>query len=622
MTLLSPVSLPPSSSDHCRATSYYVPTISTMSELRQHHSQLVRLGFSSDNHAMGRLIKFAGLSTSGDISYALRLFHHLPHPDAFIYNTLFLALSSHHNPPVSPCLLLSHMLEQYVLPNQFTFPPLLRFVSHPSSLSFGLQLHTLMYKFGFSSDPFARNNLLCMYLECGYPYDAWKVFDVSNNRTIVTWTTMVSGLSKAGLIDDARALFDDMPERNLVSWNAMITGYVKSGLFREALELFDQMQAEGIEMNKYVGASILAACTGLGLLEKGKLIHRQIESSGIEVDSKLATAIIDMYCKCGCLEKAFEVFNSLKRKGLSTWNCMVSGFAIHGRGMDAIQVFKQMEMEGGVPDDITFLNLLSACAHSGLVTEGKHYFDYMVQKYNIEPKMEHYGCMVDMLGRAGFLKEAKQLIEQMPMEPDADILGALLGACKIHGVVNLGREIGKRVIELDPLNSGRYVLLANLFAGAGRWDDVAQVRKMMSDNGVHKEAGHSLIEMNGVVNEFICGSGSHPQAKDIYSMLGEMLEWIKAEGYVADAGVVLHDIAEEEKEEALYYHSEKLAIAFGLIHTEAGQTIRIAKNLRVCRDCHEVSKFVSRVFNREIIVRDRNRFHHFRNGECSCKDYW
>ncbi|KAJ1696144.1 hypothetical protein LUZ63_004656 [Rhynchospora breviuscula] len=571
--------------------------ISTMSDLRQYHSLVVRLGLSSDNHTVGRLIKFAGLSPSGDLSYALRLFRHLPSPDAFIYNTLFLALSSHPSPSppvslsISPSHLLSHMLQHSITPNHFTFPPLLRFVSRPTSLPFGRQLHSLIYKLGFISDSFARNNLLCMYLECGCPYDAWKAFDVSVDCDIVAWTTMVSGLLKAGLIDDARALFDRMPERNLVSWNAMISGYVQGGLFKEALELFDQMQAQGIEINKYLGASVLSACTGLGALEKGKLIHRQIESKQIKLDSKLATTLIDMYCKCGCLEKAIEVFNSLPAKKLSTWNCMIGGFAIHGRGIDAIQIFKNMESEGGVPDDITFLNVLIACAHSGLVAEGNCYFDYMVQKYNMEPKMEHYGCMVDMLGRAGLLKEAKQLILEMPMEPNADILGALLGACKIHGVVDLGQEIGKRAIELDPLNSGRYVLLANLFAGAGRWDDVAEVRKLMDDRGVHKEAGHSLIEMNGVLNKFICGGRSHPQAKEIYNMLDEMLERIKAEGYVADAGVVSHDLTKEQKEEALYYHSEKLAIAFGLIHTRAGDTIRITNNLRVCRDCHETTKF-------------------------------
>lgn len=433
---------------------------------------------------------------------------------------------------------------------------------------------------------------------------------------------MITGLYQLGFLNDARKLFDEMPERNSVSWNAMIAGYVQGGRFKEASGLFEQMRAEGVELNRYVAASMLAACTGLGALEQGQWIHGFIERSGIELDSKLATTVIDMYCKCGCLDKAYEVFSGLSCKGLSSWNCMIGGFAMHGRWEVAIELFKEMEKEGVMPDDITFLNVLSACAHAGLVCEGRHYFECMVQAYHIEPRMEHFGCMVDLLGRAGLLEEAKKIIDEMPMEPDAGVLGALLGACRIHGNVGLGEQIGRQVIELDPQNSGRYVLLANLFASAGRWEDVANVRRLMNDRGVNKEPGCSVIERNGVVSEFIAGGMSHPQAKEIYAKVDEMMERIRDEGYVPDTDGVLHDTDEKNKDNSLYHHSEKLAIAFGLLHTKSGETIRISKNLRVCRDCHAASKIISRVFDREIIVRDRNRFHHFKGGECSCRDYW
>lgn len=433
---------------------------------------------------------------------------------------------------------------------------------------------------------------------------------------------MISGLSKLGSVDEARELFDRMPERNSVSWNAMIAGYVQCGRFKNAFELFSRMRTEGIELNKFVAASMLAACSGMGALEQGEWIHGHIERMGIELDPKLGTTIIDMYCKCGCLDKAFKVFRGLSCRGLSSWNCMIGGLAMHGLGKEAVKLFDEMMKEEVIPDDITLLNVLSACAHAGLISEGRHYFYYMVREFRIEPKMEHFGCMVDMLGRAGLLDEAKQVIQEMPMDADAGVLGALLGACKIHGNVDLGEQIGRRVIELDPLNSGRYVLLANLFASAGRWDDAAEVRRLMNDRGVNKEPGCSMIEMGGVVSEFIAGGKSHPQAREIYVMVDEMLERIKAEGYAPDTSGVLHDIDEEEKENPLYYHSEKLAIAFGLLNTRSGDTIRITKNLRVCRDCHAASKLVSKVFDREIIVRDRNRFHHFMGGECSCRDYW
>lgn len=295
---------------------------------------------------------------------------------------------------------------------------------------------------------------------------------------------------------------------------------------------------------------------------------------------------------------------------------------MHGKGEAAIELFEKMQRDMVAPDNITFVNVLSACAHSGLVEEGQRYFQSMVEVHGIEPRKEHFGCMVDLLGRAGMLEEARKLISEMPMSPDVGVLGALLGACKIHGNVELGEHIGRIVIELEPENSGRYVLLANLYANAGRWEDVANVRRLMNDRGVKKVPGFSMIELEGVVNEFIAGGGAHPQTKEIYAKVDEMLKCIRSAGYVPDTEGVLHDLDEEEKENPLYYHSEKLAIAFGLLKTKPGETLRISKNLRVCKDCHQASKLISKVFDREIIVRDRNRFHHFKRGDCSCKDYW
>lgn len=461
-----------------------------------------------------------------------------------------------------------------------------------------------------------------MYLAFALPVDARRVLEGMEDPDAVSWTTMVSGLARMGLVDEAREVFDGIPERGPASWNAMIAAYVQADRFKDAFDLFNQMRAEGVELDKFVAASMLAACTGLGALDQGDWIHRYIKKSGIELDPKLATTIIDMYCKCGCLEKAYEVFKGLEIKGQSSWNCMIGGLAVHGQGEAAIQLFKEMERSKVMPDGITLLNVLSACAHSGLVREGQYYFDYMVQNYRLEPKMEHFGCLVDILGRAGLLEEAKKVIQEMPMDPDSGVLGALFGACKIHGNFELGEEIGKRVVELDPNNSGRYILLANLYASAGRWDDVAKIRRLMNDRGVSKEPGFSLIEMDGAVSEFIAGGKSHLEAREIYAKVDEMLDRIRLVGYVPDTSNVLHDIDEEDKENPLYYHSEKLAIAYGLLKTAPGETIRISKNLRVCKDCHEASKLVSRVFDRNIVVRDRNRFHHFSRGECSCKDFW
>ncbi|XP_074591883.1 pentatricopeptide repeat-containing protein At5g66520-like [Curcuma longa] len=597
-----------SSIDSCRS----------LAELRQYHSQLIRLGLSSDNDAAGRLIKFLAFHPSGDIPYALRLLDLLPHPDPFVFNTLLRALPR----PALSLPLYADMLRRSVAPNAFTFPSLLNPISAARDLRSGRQVHAHLLKLGFHTHSFSQNNLIHFYLNCGLAVDARSVFDRMDRPDVVSWTTMISGLSKLDMVDDARELFDRMPHRNSVSWNAMIAGCTQTGRFKQAFELFDRMRSQGIELDRFVAASMLTACTAMGALEQGKWIHGYIERKGIVLDPKLATTIIDMYCKCGCLDKAYEVFRGLSNRGLSSWNCMIGGLAMHGRGKDAIELFEEMEKEGMVPDDITLLNVLNACAHAGMVAEGQHYFRYMVDEYGIVLKMEHFGCMVDLLGRAGLLAEAKKVIEGMPMAADAAVLGALLGACKIHRDADMGEQIGRQVIELDPHNGGRYVLLANLFASTGRWDGVAEMRTLMNDRGVKKEPGCSMIEMDGRVDEFIAGGKSHPRAKEIYAMVNEMLERIRAEGYVPDTSGVFHDIEEEEKENPLYYHSEKLAIAFGLLNTSSGGTIRISKNLRVCKDCHTASKFISKVFNRDIIVRDRNRFHHFKGGECSCRDYW
>ncbi|KAK2969658.1 hypothetical protein RJ640_025835 [Escallonia rubra] len=610
---------PPPLSSH-KIPLYALDSCSNMAELKQHHSHIIRLGLSSDNDAMGRVIKFCALSESGCLTYALKAFDKMPHPDAFLYNTIirgFLQSQLTRN-----CILLySQMLQDSVAPNKFTFPPVIRACSVSNAVEEGEQVHAHVLKYGLQSDGFSQNNLIHMYVNFQCLEEARRIFDKNSKRDVVSWTTLISGYSRLGCVDQARELFELMPEteRSSVSWNAMIAAYVQSNRFHKAFAMFGRMRSEEVVLDKYVAASMLSACTGLGALEQGEWIHGYIKRSEIEVDPKLATTIIDMYCKCGCLDKAFDVFNGLPSKGVSSWNCMIGGLAMHGKGEAAIELLKKMEREAVAPDYVTFVNVLSACAHSGLIEEGHHYFHHMTEVYGVEPGKEHFGCMVDLLGRAGKLEEARMLIDEMPMSPDVGVLGALLGACKIHGNIELGEQIGKKVIELEPHNSGRYVLLANIYANAGRWEDVANVRKLMNDRGVRKAPGLSVIEMKGSVNEFIAGGRTHPNAKEIYEKVDEMLNCIRSIGYVPDREGVLHDINEEERENPLYYHSEKLAIAFGLLKAKPGEILRITKNLRVCKDCHEASKLISKFFDQEIIVRDRNRFHHFRDGEFTGK---
>ncbi|KAL0422106.1 UNVERIFIED_CONTAM: Pentatricopeptide repeat-containing protein [Sesamum latifolium] len=329
-----------------------------------------------------------------------------------------------------------------------------------------------------------------------------------------------------------------------------------------------------------------------------------------------------MYAKCGRLDLAWDVFEKIKWKEVFSWNAMISGLSMHGRADDAIDLFLKMQRDNVKPNDITFVALLNACAHAGLVHEGLKYFVRMKREYLVEPTAEHYGCVVNLLGKAGYLKEAENLISSMPMKPNGAVWGARLGACRIHGNVQLGEKAGEILLDLEPENSGRYTMLSNIYAKAGKWDKAQKVRTLMKERGVKTVTGRSIIDLNGVVHEFKAGDSSHPRMKDINLILEKIIQEIQLKGHQPDTSQVLFDINEEEKETSLKYHSEKLAIAFGILNTEPGATIRIVNNLRVCEDCHSATKIISQAHNREIIVRDRARYHHFRNGKCSCKDFW
>lgn len=429
--------------------------------------------------------------------------------------------------------------------------------------------------------------------------------------------------ARAGRVADARSLFDEMPAKNVVSWSAMVNGYVQAGDGKEALVVFSRMQAEGVRPEDTVLVGVLAACAQLGALEQGKWVHGYLKANSISITVFLGTALVDMYAKCGEVQLGMEVFEGMKDKNVLAWTTMIKGLAMHGRGSEALILFSQMERSGVNPDDIAFIGALCACTHTGLVDKGKELFNSMVRRYRIKPKIEHYGCMVDLLARNGLLSEAREMVEKMPMKPDALIWGALMAGCRFHKNVEMAEYVIKHWIELEPDKSGAYVLLANIYSASGRHASAREIRHQMREKGVDKTPGCSNVEIRGVIHQFIAGDLSHPRIKDILTKWHEIDIRIRTEeGYVPDKKEALLDIEEEEKEGALSRHSEKLAIAFALISTSDNTPIRIVKNLRVCQDCHHVTKLISKVYRREIIVRDRTRFHLFKDGSCSCKDYW
>ncbi|KAL0327428.1 UNVERIFIED_CONTAM: Pentatricopeptide repeat-containing protein [Sesamum angustifolium] len=281
-----------------------------------------------------------------------------------------------------------------------------------------------------------------------------------------------------------------------------------------------------------------------------------------------------------------------------------------------------MKGAGVVPDDVAFIGLLTACSHSGLAAKGKKYFESMVNDYGIEPRIEHYGCMVDVLSRAGLVKEAIEFIDTMPVAPNPVIWRTLLAACHAHGELYLGERITKDLITNEPLQESNYVLLSSIYAKMSDWEKKTTIREAMGKKGMRKVPGSTMIELSDGIHEFVAGDKSHSEYPKINEMVDEMERKMRQAGYVATTSNVLLDIDEEDKEGALNTHSEKIAIAFALLKTPPGSLIRIVKNLRVCGDCHSATKLISLVYNREIVVRDRNRFHHFKDGLCSCRDFW
>ncbi|URE43345.1 Pentatricopeptide repeat-containing protein [Musa troglodytarum] len=409
-----------------------------------------------------------------------------------------------------------------------------------------------------------------------------------------------------------------MEDKDSVSWNALIAGYLQNGLTQESLQLFRQMQHEGCEPSIIATTSVFMACAELSALPLGQEAHCYALKVGFTADTFLGSSIIDMYAKCGSIEHARTFFDNLKDKDAVSWTVMITGYGINGFGGEAIDLYNEMEGHGLKPDAFTYLGILMACNHAGLVEEGLRYFEDMKNKHGLEPKLEHYACVADMLGRVGKLAEAARIIEDMPEEPDGRIWSALLAACRTHGDICLGERVIEKLLELEPDKAEHYVLASNLYASSGRWDGVRRIRNRMKEIGLQKDPGFSWIDVGGRVFDFVSGDNRLPESEEIHRMWCSLEEKIRGIGYVPDTSSVLHEKGEEEKLKMLRGHSEKQAISFGLLKTSGNKKIRVCKNIRICRDCHNAAKLVSKVVGREIIVRDNKRFHHFRDGWCSC----
>ncbi|KAG0497459.1 hypothetical protein HPP92_002150 [Vanilla planifolia] len=556
-----------------------------------------------------------------NIHPSFHLFH--PTPDIFAWNSI---LRSHPN----SFSLYPRMLRHGSRPDSYTFPILFSSLSSLLAPFLLPQLHAHVLLSGHFHHPHVLSSLISSY-SC-LPSDLLLFLPLSpaDLEELPTSNSLLSSLLRAGQLSHACRLFDEMPSRNVVSWSCLIDGFVNLGHPNAALDLFRIMLADprAPAPNPFTITAVLAACARLGALQLGLWIHAFIFRHCIPPDVVLSTSLIDMYAKCGRIHNAHQVFDEMSpsNRDVTMWTAMISGLAVQGWAREALEFFHSMvETHGVGPNPVTFLAVLQACVHGGLVQEGDFYFSAMSREQGIVPTIEHYGCMVDLYARAGMIRRAWATIHSMPMRPDALIWGALLSGSKTHGDILTCEAAIKGLIELEPENSAAYVLLSNAYAKMGKWEEVSSVRRLIKSRGVKKPTGCSFIEVNSVVHEFLAGElSNHPEAVDLHLMVEEMMGRLRGEGHVGNTAEVLLDLdlEEEGKELALSTHSEKLAVAFGLMKTKPGEEIRVVKNLRICLDCHEAIRLISKVYARRIFVRDCNRFHVFNNGDCSCKNYW
>ncbi|CAL1392164.1 unnamed protein product [Linum trigynum] len=501
-------------------------TCTNLRLLKQIHASILVKGFNSSPGALRELIFASAIAIPGTIDYAHQLFAQITGPDTFMCNTMMRGAAQSQN-PLRTVSVYNVMARSGAKPDNFTFPFLVKACTRLQWRKMGSCVHGMVVRFGFGGNNFVRNTVLYFHANCGDLGVARSIFDNMVEKDVVacsaliagyarrgnlnvarqlfvempvkdlvSWNVMITGYAKRGKMGSARELFEQVPKRDVVTWNTMIAGYVNVGQNDQALKLFEEMRNAGEHPDEVTMLSLLSACSQLGDLETGKSLHFSIfQVNKREFGVLLGNAVISMYAKCGSIKGAVEVFQGMKEKDVTSWNSVIGGLARNGHAEESIRLFEEMLRLGKItPDEITFVQVLIACGHAGKVDKGRSYFDMMINKYGIVPNMKHYGCIVDMLGRAGLLTEAFQFIDKMNVEPNGIIWRTLLGACALHGNIEIGKRATERLMKLRRDESGDYVLLSNMYAAVGEWGGFEKVRQVMDDYGVWKEPGYSIVE--------------------------------------------------------------------------------------------------------------------------------
>lgn len=584
-------------------------------QLHQIQAQVFVHGFEHNDYIAPKIIALC--FQMREIDYAHKVFENIPDPHVSLWNAMFKGYCQNEM-YMDVVALFSYMKGMNIVPNCFTFPIVLKSCGKIGALGEGRQVHCLVIKAGFRGNPFIGTSLIDMYtggreidsafrafsglldrnvvawtsmvngyISCedivsarkifelaperdivlwntmisGYigirdMLEARKLFDRMPKRDVISWNTMLNGYSSNGDIDSCVALFEEMLERNVFSWNGLIGGYSRSGNHSQVLDTFRRMLIEGsVRPNDATLVTVLSACARLGALDLGKWIHVYSYDNGYRGNVFVGNALMDMYAKCGIVENAVDVFMRMESKDLISWNTIINCLAIHSRGMEALSMFQQMKHTNVKPDGVTFLGVLCACMHMGLVSDGFSYFQSMVDDYLIVPQIEHYGCMVDMLARAGLLAQAVDFVTKMPIKADAVIWTALLGACKIYKNVEVAELALERLIEIEPKNPSNYVTLSNIYGDLGRWKDMARLKLAMKETGFRKLPGCSSVEVGDGVVEFFSLDERHPEKDIIYDVLKGLIRLLKSHGYVPDLVKL-----EQDSQSLLVTQSENVSV--------------------------------------------------------------
>ncbi|XP_071712114.1 pentatricopeptide repeat-containing protein At2g22410, mitochondrial [Rutidosis leptorrhynchoides] len=477
---------------------------------------VICLGFGSDLYVNNAVIHL--LVSCGRLVDAHKVFDESSVRDLVAWNSIINGYVKS-GKPSEALRLYERMLADGIKPDEVTMIGVVSSCAQLENLNFGREFHRYIEENQVKVTVPLGNALMDMYMKCGDMDNARNLFDKMVKKSIVSWTIMVVGYGRYGCMDVAKKLFDKMPERNVVSCNAMIGGYIQAERYKDALALFHAMQDMKIKPDEVTMVYCLSACSQLGALDFGIWIHHYITKHNLNVNVGLGTTLVDMYAKCGNMKKALQVFDEMPSRNSLTWTVIINGLAKHGKSHKAILYFWEMVNVGLTPDEITFLGVLSACCHSGLVNEGRKIFSQMSTRFNVLLENKHYSCMIDLLGRAGLLEEAEELIKSMPTKPDEIVWGALFFACRVHMNVEMGERAAFKLLELDPGDGGTYVLLANMYWEAKMFDKAREVRKLMRSQRVDKTPGCSSIEVNGNVYEFIVRDKSHPQYCEVNECL-------------------------------------------------------------------------------------------------------